>query len=68
MRGLTRQQKRHLYNLYKQKRSRFLSAEDLTAAEWEVLESMNDFETIWHHVDNFLRDLRMAGEGDDFDG
>jgi hypothetical protein len=58
MRELTRTQKNLIKRWYS-KNKEIRTVDDLSLDQMEKLENLNDFETIWHHANRLLWDLRF---------
>jgi len=61
-RHLTKKQTKYIDELIKTKG--ITDVEDLNFDQWFDLENMNDFETLYQHINNYIFDKRMAGACD----
>lgn len=57
MRQLTAKQKVLLTKIFNNNPTTVYSVDDLTAEEWQKVESINDTEILWQEVNRFLSDL-----------
>jgi len=60
VRDLTKKQKR-LIGKWMTENQEIWKAEDLTDAQWQTLEDINNTEVLYQNVNCFIRDSRMDG-------